>query len=273
MIAYKKSGNYTPLSKMVLLTQQQYSALLQASGNKNTSQSMVNVETPVPSSPLQNDSVPAPEVSTDDQPDQEQSSPPPSSTRAPSPLPLAPVSPEPPRMMTRAQEKLKSATASAPDPEQEAKADVEKVVKLLPGTMKSKGERLLTHLKRNSDKIKWKDNGELVVQDVIVPNSNIVDLVKYTISTYKTQWEPEALDLFLSVLRSTNPPYSLVGGKSRDRMTSINDAENNIQELMINVKSAQTSRERNTTHQVPGYKHFPSRESKEKDIPFFEWTD
>ena len=43
--------------------------------------------------------------------------------------------------------------------------------------MKNRAKLLIQKLKDHSDIISWNDNGQLVMERSIIPNSNIVDLV------------------------------------------------------------------------------------------------
>ena len=54
---------------------------------------------------------------------------------------------------------------------------VEMIVRGIPKTMKSRAEALLAHLKEREDMITWDDMGQVLVDGVLIPKSNISDLV------------------------------------------------------------------------------------------------
>ena len=53
----------------------------------------------------------------------------------------------------------------------------DKQIDYVPKTMQTHAKLLIQKLKDHSDIIGWNDNGQLVLEGSIVPNSNIVDLV------------------------------------------------------------------------------------------------
>lgn len=65
---------------------------------------------------------------------------------------------------------------------------------------------LWNHLKdRKGPILNWNDNGEIVVHGRLVPGSNIVDLLKYTVSPL-SKTEPLGYGLFYDVLRELHTP-------------------------------------------------------------------
>ena len=54
---------------------------------------------------------------------------------------------------------------------------VEMIVRGIPKTMKSRAEALLAHLKERGDVITWDDMGQVLLDGVLIPKSNISDLV------------------------------------------------------------------------------------------------
>ena len=55
---------------------------------------------------------------------------------------------------------------------------VEMIVRGIPKTMKSRAEALLAHLKESEDVITWDDMGQVLVDGVLIPKSNILFLVR-----------------------------------------------------------------------------------------------
>ena len=60
---------------------------------------------------------------------------------------------------------------------QEDAFSVEMIVRGIPKTMKTRAEALLAHLKERGDVITWDDMGQVLVDGVLIPKSNISDLV------------------------------------------------------------------------------------------------
>ena len=60
---------------------------------------------------------------------------------------------------------------------QEDSLSVEMIVRGIPKTMKTRAEALLAHLKERGDVITWDDMGQVLVDGVLIPKSNISDLV------------------------------------------------------------------------------------------------
>ena len=61
--------------------------------------------------------------------------------------------------------------------EEEDSLSVEMIVRGIPKTMKSRAETLLAHLKKRGDVITWDDMGQVLLDGVLIPKSNISDLV------------------------------------------------------------------------------------------------
>ena len=62
-------------------------------------------------------------------------------------------------------------------PSQQLSAADKQIIDSVPKTMQNRAKLLIQNLKDHSDVISWNDNGQLVLEGSIVPNSNIVDLV------------------------------------------------------------------------------------------------
>ena len=84
------------------------------------------------------------------------------------------------------------------------------VVTTLPKGLQEKGRQLVSHLKT----IKWNDRGELLHEGVVVPGSNMVDLVHDLLRNRKTS-EPAGWQQFASQMHAANIPMELVGNVTR----------------------------------------------------------
>ena len=69
---------------------------------------------------------------------------------------------------------------------------------------------LIQKLKDHSDVISWNDNGQLVLEGSVIPNSNIVDLVNDAMRKRKG-FNPEHSSTFAKALTKINVPEDYVG--------------------------------------------------------------
>ena len=90
----------------------------------------------------------------------------------------------------------------------------EMIVRGIPKTMKSRAEALLAHLKERGDVITWDDMGQVLVDGVLIPKSNISDLVSDAMRSRK-HFNPVGVREFYSVLNKINVPKDLVRNERR----------------------------------------------------------
>ena len=86
------------------------------------------------------------------------------------------------------------------------------VVTTLPKALQEKGRQLVSRLKTTQ----WKDSGEVLHERMVVPGSNVVDLVHYLLRKRKTS-DPIGWQQFGSQMRAANIPMELVGNVARRR--------------------------------------------------------
>ena len=91
---------------------------------------------------------------------------------------------------------------------------VEMIVRGIPKTMKSRAEALLAHLKEREDVITWDDMGQVLVDGVLIPKSNISDLVSDAMRSRK-HFNPIGVREFYNVLNKINVPKDLVRNERR----------------------------------------------------------
>ena len=84
-----------------------------------------------------------------------------------------------------------------------------KIVDSMPATIKHKARNLLDHI-RTSKNLQWDRDGRIVIDDVTVPGSNVVDLVHGLTRMRKTHSAPEGSSQFLEALDKINTPKELV---------------------------------------------------------------
>ena len=98
--------------------------------------------------------------------------------------------------------------------EDEGSMSVEMIVRSIPKSMKKRAEALLAHLKEREDVITWDDMGQVLVDGVLIPRSNITDLVSDAMRSRKN-FNPIGVHEFYSVLNKINVPKDLVRNERR----------------------------------------------------------
>ena len=97
---------------------------------------------------------------------------------------------------------------------QEDALSVEMIVRGIPKTMKTRAEALLAHLKERGDVITCDDMGQVLVDGVLIPKSNISDLVSDAMRSRK-HFNPVGVREFYYVLNKINVPKDLVRNERR----------------------------------------------------------
>ena len=100
---------------------------------------------------------------------------------------------------------------------------VEMIVRGIPKTMKSRAEALLAHLKERGDIITWDDMGQVLLDGVLIPKSNMVlDAMRS-----RKHFNPVGVREFYNVLNKINVPKDLVRNEKRwdeaEKKESINE--------------------------------------------------
>ena len=110
---------------------------------------------------------------------------------------------------------------------------VEMIVRGIPKTMKSRAEALLAHLKERGDVITWDDMGQVLVDGVLIPKSNISDLVSDAMRSRK-HFNPVGVREFYNVLNKINVPKDLVRNERRwDEAGKKENVDEKTKELTI----------------------------------------
>ena len=113
---------------------------------------------------------------------------------------------------------------------QEDALSVEIIVRGIPKTMKTRAEALLAHLKEREDAITWDDMGQVLVDGVLIPKSNISDLVSDAMRSRK-HFNPVGVREFYNVLNKINVPKDLVRNERRWDETEKKKVDENPNEL------------------------------------------
>ena len=109
---------------------------------------------------------------------------------------------------------------------------VEMIVRGIPKTMKSRAEALLAHLKERGDVITWDDMGQVLLDGVLIPKSNISDLVSDAMRSRK-HFNPVGVREFYNVLNKINVPKDLVRNEKRWDETGKKNIDEKTKELTI----------------------------------------
>ena len=113
---------------------------------------------------------------------------------------------------------------------QEDSLSVEMIVRDIPKTMKTRAEALLAHLKERGDVITWDDMGQVLLDGVLIPKSNISDLVSDAMRSRK-HFNPVGVQEFYNVLNKINVPKDLVRNERRWDETEKKNVDEKPKEL------------------------------------------
>ena len=125
--------------------------------------------------------------------------------------------PSPVQVITQTEQTMTSESDSVILSQQLSATD-KQIIDSVPKTMQNPAELLIQKLKDHSDVISWNDNGQLVLEGTIVPNSNIVNLVNDVMRKRKG-FNPEHSSTFAKALPKINVPKDYV--RNPDRIDSI----------------------------------------------------
>ena len=98
--------------------------------------------------------------------------------------------------------------------EETGSMSIEMSVRSIPKSMKKRAEALLAHLKEREDVITWDDMGQVLVDGVLIPRSNITDLVSDAMRPRKN-FNPIGVHEFYKVLKDINIPKDIVRNEQR----------------------------------------------------------
>ena len=98
--------------------------------------------------------------------------------------------------------------------EETGSMSIEMIVRSIPKSMKKRAEALLAHLKEREDVITWDDMGQVLLNGVLIPRSNITDLVSDAMRPRKN-FNPIGVHEFYKVLKDINVPKDIVRNEQR----------------------------------------------------------
>ena len=90
----------------------------------------------------------------------------------------------------------------------------EMIVRGIPKTMKTRAQALLERLKEREDVVTWDDMGQVLLNGVLIPKSNISDLISDAMRSRK-HFNPVGVREFYKVLNEINFPKDLVRNERR----------------------------------------------------------
>ena len=97
---------------------------------------------------------------------------------------------------------------------QEDSLSVEMIVRGIPKTMKTRARALLERLKEREDVVTWDDMGQVLLNGVLIPKSNISDLISDAMRSRK-HFNPVGVREFYKALNEINIPKDRVRNERR----------------------------------------------------------
>ena len=101
--------------------------------------------------------------------------------------------------------------------EEQPKVEVlsdEMIVRGIPKNMKTRAQALLARLKEKEDVIAWDERGQVILKGILIPKSNISDLVSDAMRSRK-HFNPVGVQQFYDILHEINVPKDLVRNERR----------------------------------------------------------
>ena len=269
------------LSKMILLSEDQYRSLLE---NKNINAPETSTVV-TPPQPIDNVVIEDPVVQYSEQPEVENmGKPPPTNSLDHQQVdtPKAKVENSPPGVSDARQTRSITAQLQQLKSENEHDNDqmsINEITELVPKNIKHKSEQLLKHLNQ-SKVLKWDKQGRIVIDEKTLESSNIADLVRFvTQSNRKSTFIPSNLIPFLCSLKKSHVPLLLLNAPTRERLNAITDPDDELkQSIKLNENQSQTGSGVVNTNLLPppGLSKFPSPNQTKKNITknnIFTWTN
>jgi len=166
---------------------------------------------------------------------------------------------QPPVIFTKTAEPESS--KAQPDPELESIAKPN-IIKGLPKGRQNQANLLVDYLK-GLPNFKVNQNGEIMINEKTVPNTNFIDLVHDFIRDRPKAIPPRGADSFASFLRSTNVPKEYIGNPIRWRLIN-KEIIGETPEKLNSVKRRIDFDPNNTNSQKKSKK-------KTSDVTYLQW--
>ena len=93
--------------------------------------------------------------------------------------------------------------------------EIKEIVECMPNKQKKKSMRLLTFVNNGVSNVVWDGMGQIIIDDMVIPNSHIVDVIAYITSSggFK-QKAPDGVKQILKVLFANNIPKNFLGSNA-----------------------------------------------------------
>jgi len=90
---------------------------------------------------------------------------------------------------------------------------ISNILASLPKKFRTNAGSILQHITRDPE-LEWNAKGEIIINDVTIPNTHLVDLLKDTAHNFKHR-DPNGVSEFYTALARSNLPLGLVQNKAR----------------------------------------------------------
>ena len=145
-----------------------------------------------------------------------------------------------PKSMKKGAQVLLSRLKEKEDDSEEKREDSltsEMIVRGIPKTMKTRAQALLAHLKEKEGAISWDSSGQVTLNGVFIPKSNISDLISDAMRPRK-RFNPVGVQEFYNMLNEINIPKDLV--RNEKRWSEVRQRKVKIKTLPGNSKGKKT---------------------------------
>ena len=169
-----------------------------------------------------------------------------------------------PKSMKKGAQVLLSRLKEKGDDSEEKREDSltsEMIVRGIPKTMKTRAQALLAHLKEREGAISWDSSGQVTLNGVFIPKSNISDLISDAMRPRK-HFNPVGVQKFYNMLNEINIPKDLV--RNEKRWSEVRQRKVKIKVSPGNLKGKKT---KNKTKPEPNVKR------KQKGGNWAWWKD
>lgn len=141
------------------------------------------------------------------------------------------------------------------------------IIKNIPKSYVKKGRSLIDNLLKNKPRIWWKEGGEIVVNNQVIPETNIADLISDALRPRKRP-KPNGWKEFASALKDIEVPTSCIGNPTN--LEYINGIQiEKAQESPIYKTRSTTIQSRGQSTPIVSYK---TPESLKKKIDWERWS-
>ena len=115
------------------------------------------------------------------------------------------------------------------------------IVEHIPKKFQRKATAILNRLKARPDAVSWDKTGQVSVDGVSIPRSNISDLISDALRERKN-FNPAGAKEFFRVLSKINVPTDLVGNNERWRQSMLDSQSSGEEEIVYNPQHESSSR-------------------------------